>query len=78
MVRISGFNSQYGFSQEPNQFCVFEGDNVVGYQDRAAAPKPSIYECGSAIVPGITCSSTYFAPKFIVSYNPTYKVVKIL
>ncbi|MEA0970416.1 hypothetical protein Megvenef_00378 [Candidatus Megaera venefica] len=73
MVRISGFNSQYGFSQEPNQFCVFEGDNVVGCQDRAPAPKPLIYECGGGSVPGITCTSTYFAPKFIVSYNSIYR-----
>lgn len=73
IARISKFNSQYGFTPEPNQFCVVEGDNVVGCQDRAPAPKPSISECGGGIVPGITCTSTYFAPKFIVSYNSTYR-----
>ncbi len=73
MVRISGFNRDYGFTQEPNQFCVFEGDFVVGCEERAPAPKPSIYECGSSIVPGLSCTSTYFAPKFIVSYKSTYR-----
>ena len=73
MVRISGFNSQYNFTQEPNQFCVFEGDNVVGCQNRPAPPKPSISECGSGVIPGINCTSTYFAPKFIVSYKTNYR-----
>jgi len=72
MVRISGFNTQYKFTQEPNQFCVFEGDQVVGCLNRAPVPRPLISECKSGVGPG-SCTSTYFAPKFIVSYNSTYR-----
>lgn len=73
MVRTSGFNSTYEFTQDPNQFCVFEGDSVVGCEPRASVPKPLVYECGSNIVPGLSCTSTYFYPKFIVSYKSTYR-----
>jgi hypothetical protein len=69
IVRISGFDPVYDFRQEPKQICVFEGDFVVGCKNRISNIKPSVYECGSAPNSTITCSSDYFAPKFIVSYN---------
>ena len=69
IVRIPGFNSNYSFTQETNQICVFEGDCVVGCKDRAPHSRPKIYDCGSTTVPGINCTTSYFAPKFIVSYK---------
>lgn len=68
IVRVANFNSQFGFTQDPNQICVFEGEFVVGCRDRALIFKPNVYECGSSPNPAITCSSSYFVPKFIVSY----------
>ena len=68
IVRVAGFNSTFGFTQDPNQICVFEGEFVVGCRDRALIFRPNVYECGSSPNPGITCASSYFAPKFIVSY----------
>ncbi len=69
IVRIPGFNSAYSFTQETNQLCVFEGDFVVGCRDRVPHSRPRIYDCGSTAVPGISCTTSYFAPKFIVSYK---------
>ena len=68
IVRVSGFNTTFGFRQDPNQICVFEGEFVVGCRDRALIFRPNVYECGASPNPGITCTSSYFAPKFVVSY----------
>ena len=68
IVRVSAFNSTYSFTQEPNQLCVFGGDIVVGCSDRVKSSGAKIYDCGSSST-GISCSTSYFAPKFIVSYS---------
>ena len=64
IVRVSAFNSTYSFTQEPNQLCVFGGDIVVGCSDRVKSSGAKIYDCGSSST-GISCSTSYFAPKFI-------------
>lgn len=68
IVRTSSFHQNFSFTQDPDQICVFEGEFVVGCRNRALIFKPNVYECGSSPNSGITCSSSYFAPKFIVSY----------
>ncbi len=67
IVRVPGFNSNYSFTQESNQFCVFDNDSVVGCTKRVEQPSVQVYNCND--LPGINCNSTYFAPKFIVSYS---------
>ncbi len=69
IVRVSGFDPTYGFRQEPKQLCVFEGEFVAGCRERAQIFKPNVYECTSSPNPSVTCSSSYFAPKFVVSYS---------
>lgn len=70
IVRVPGFDETFGFTQEPNQICVFEGEFVVGCRNRALIFKPNVYECGSSPNPGIRCTPgpSHFVPKFIVSY----------
>lgn len=68
IVKVSGFNSTYEFTQEPNQFCVFEGDFVVGCNQRVNHSGAKIDNCSSGVA-GISCNTSYFSPKFIVSYS---------
>ena len=70
IVRIPGFKETYKFTQETNQFCVFEGDFVVGCEDRAPHSRPIIHECGSG---SLHCTTSYFTPKFIASYKAPYR-----
>ncbi|MFK7974145.1 MAG: hypothetical protein AB8B66_04725 [Rickettsiaceae bacterium] len=59
------------FMQQPSQTCVFEGmGRLVGCQERAPEPEVFVYECG---INGINCSSNYFEPQFVVSYQSSYK-----
>ncbi len=73
IVRLAGYNSDYNLNQTTNEFCVVEGDIVVGCIARADAPRATVSECASNSVPGITCTSSYFSPQFVVSYNSQYK-----
>ncbi|MDP4832983.1 MAG: hypothetical protein NWR41_04705 [Rickettsiaceae bacterium] len=68
IVRESGFNTTYSFTQEPNQLCVFEGDFVVGCSDRVPPSGVIIHDCGSASS-SVSCSTSHFSPKFVVSYS---------
>lgn len=54
-------------TQDPSQICVNEGGNLVGCQLRQPITMPLLYECMSGIIPGLSCTSTYFAPAFIAS-----------
>lgn len=73
IVRVAEFNDEHSFTQDPNDVCVFQDDKLIGCKPRATKPKILIYECESGIIPGISCSSNYFNPKFIVSYKAPYK-----
>jgi len=70
IVRIAEFDD---FTQDPNEICVFEGDRVVGCQPRAPRPKALIHECDSNVIPGLSCTTNYFNPKFIASYKIPYR-----
>jgi hypothetical protein len=74
IVRMSESNMINTAIQYPQQICVFEGDMVVGCESRAPKPKISVYECGGGMIPGLSCTSTYFSPQFIASYSSEYKV----
>ena len=69
IVRTPTFLPDFGFTQNPDQICVYEGEFVVGCRNRPMIFKPNVYECNNSPEPGITCSSSYFDPKFIVSYS---------
>lgn len=83
IVRMSTYLPALSFQQEPSQVCVFEGNNVVGCENRGIlTTMPLVYSCDSNIVSGLSCTSTYFAPKIITSLkidnNSTSAVIEPL
>lgn len=55
-------------TQEPYQICVFEGNVVIGCQERQPLPKPKIYDCTNPPQHiSLQCQSTHYEPKFIAS-----------
>ncbi|MCP5369418.1 MAG: hypothetical protein H6909_01855 [Rickettsiaceae bacterium] len=74
IVPMTSVDSTNAITQDPEEICVFEQDEVIGCQRRATKPKISIYECDSGVIPGLTCNSEFFNPKFIVAYKAPYKL----
>lgn len=74
IVTMVEFDPVASFTQDPNEICVTEGEDVVGCQPRAPKPQILLYECGSGVIPGINCSSEFFNPRFIASYKALYRV----
>lgn len=74
IVPMTEVDPATSITQDPEEICVFEGDKVTGCQPRATKPKISIYECNSGVIPGLSCTSEFFNPKFIVAYRAPYKL----
>ena len=66
IVRISGYDSTYSFTQETNQLCVFDTKHhsVIGCSNRVKHSGAEVRECSDD-----RCVSSYFSPKFIVYYD---------
>jgi hypothetical protein len=77
IVKMSSFNNTYSFTQEPNQICVFDGISVIGCENRIPPSDIKMYDCSSGFA-GISCSSSYFVPKFIAAYNENGDIVASL
>ncbi|MFK7967569.1 MAG: hypothetical protein AB8B68_00115 [Rickettsiaceae bacterium] len=65
IVRKSAYDGDFGFFRNPKQICVTKGTEIfVGCEDRAPFTKPQVYNCPYG---GVSCTSSYFAPKFVAS-----------